>query len=313
MTIEKWLKLAKQQIASLDAELILLAGLREMLPRGADRSFFVAHPEVGISRKDWEKLDKMLERRVAGEPLAYILGFREFYGRNFEVSSVVLIPRPETEMLVDMALELIGGSERGLLEKADIDGAWAEKARKTPKKWQILEIGTGSGCIVITLALEMAKKGWLGELRAVDLSREALGVAQKNAGRLGAKIELLEGNLLRKSADLGNDEENWLFAKDTKFDLLVANLPYVDEKWAWLDRKSLSFEPEMALFAKENGLALYRRLLEQIQQRKLTKELIVEVDPCQQEEMMELARRHGFVLREKRGFGMWLSQKADKD
>lgn len=290
MTIGNWLKLARKKIAALDAELILLFGLRDMLPKGADRSYIFAHPEVGISQESWENLDKMVERRAKGEPLAYILGVKEFYGREFRVDSGVLIPRPETESLVDLALEVVGGSKSDALEKVRSEGGFSEKGLEWAAGWQILEIGTGSGCIATTLSLEMAVRGISGAVTATDMSEVALERARENAARLEASVRFLWSDLLSEVPRLED------------FEVLVANLPYVDRNWGWLDFSGLDFEPALALYAEEKGLALYRRLLEELKGR--VKWVIFEADPCQHEELVELAERNGYRLDKIEGFGL---------
>lgn len=293
MTIENWLKLARERIDALDAELILLFGLRDVLPEGADRSYIFAHPEIGISQSVWEKLDGMLERRAKGEPLAYILGYKEFYGRKFEVDSEVLIPRPETESLVNLALEVVGGAKGEAKEKARSQGGFQETGRKRApgrSEWQILEIGTGSGCIATTLSLEMAARGVPGAVMAVDVSEAALCRARENAERLGATVRFLRSNLL---SEIENVEA---------FEILVANLPYVDRSWGWLDFSGLDYEPSLALYAEERGLALYRRLFEELRGR--VKWVILEADPCQHEGLVELAGRNKYKVDKIEGFGL---------
>lgn len=271
MTIEKWLKLAKDLIPGLDAELIALVGLAEVLPPGADRSFLFAHPEVGLSQKSWEKLDKMLKRRAAGEPLAYILGFREFYGRNFVVSPAVLIPRPETESLIDLA-----------------------KSLELSRRPRFIEVGTGSGCIAITLALEFPQ----AEVVATDAYVKALDVAAENDFRFEGRVHLVQSNLLR---DLTLPEGG------RDFDVLVANLPYVDPSWDWLDGEGLAFEPKTALFAaKEHGLSFYKRLLRELQNHDIVRAqyLIFEADPCQHDELVAFASQKGYDLVRIDGYGL---------
>lgn len=290
MTIENWLKLAREKVDALDAELILMFGLRSVLPEGADRSYLFAHAEMEVSREVQAKLDEMIERRVKSEPLAYILGYKEFYGRDFEVNSEVLIPRPETESLVDLTLELVGGGVGDDLRKRLSDSALAEKRLKKASTGQILEIGTGSGCIATTLSLEMAARGVSGAVTAVDVSKAALETAQRNVTRLGAKVEFLRLDLLSGVSRLED------------FEILVANLPYVDRSWEWLDCSGLDYEPALALYAEEKGLALYRRLFEELQRR--VKWVILEADPCQQEELVRIAERNGYKLDKVEGFGM---------
>lgn len=307
MSIGNWLKLARKKIAALDAELILLFVLKDALPGWADRSFLFAHPDIGISQKMWEKLDKMLARRASGEPLAYILGFREFYGRNFKVNSNVLIPRPETEGVVELVLKCLfddaGGDLSGFQAQAGYEGGLVGKGLKTAKKGvrgglRILEVGTGSGCIAITLALELMKNGLSdAEVVATDLSEVALTVARENARNLGAKVEFLQGDLLENGLKLSG------------FDVLVANLPYVDEDWEWLERKSLDFEPKMALYAPKHGLGLYERLLEQLMVKKLAKTAVLEIDPCQRLEMRQMAAKYGFKVACEEGYEVVLRMK----
>lgn len=290
MTIENWLKLAREKISALDAELILMFVLKDMLPRGVDRSYIFAHPTMGISQKSWERLDSLLERRAKGEPLAYILGYKEFYGRDFRVDSEVLIPRPETESLVDLVLEVVGGSRSDASEKGLLDGGLGESGLKRDNKWQILEIGTGSGCIATTLSLEMDERGVSGAVTAADVSEAALCRARENAARLGAVVRFLRSDLL---AEVENVED---------FDILVANLPYVDREWGWLDFSGLGYEPSLALYAGEKGLALYRELFEELDRR--VEWVVLEADPCQHEELVEIAEENGYGVDNIEGFGV---------
>ncbi len=271
MSLDSWLKEAKKQIAALDAELIALTGLAEILPPGVDRSFLFAHAEMGLSQASWERLDRMLARRAAGEPLAYVLGFREFYGRNFEVSPAVLIPRPETEALIDLA-----------------------KSLDLPRRPKFLEVGTGSGCIAITLALEFPQ----AEVLATDAYVKALDVAAENDLQLEGRVHLVQSNLLR---DLILPEE----ARD--FDVLVANLPYVDPSWDWLEGETLAFEPKTALFAaREHGLSFYKRLLRELQNSEMVRarHLIFEADPCQHDELVAFVDKKGYDLVRIDGYGL---------
>lgn len=271
MIIEKWLKLAKQKISALDAELIALVGLAEILPAGVDRSYIFAHQDTEISQKHQDMLDEMLARRVRGEPLAYILGFREFYGRNFVVNKAVLIPRPETESLVELA-----------------------KGLDLPYRPRFVEVGTGSGCIAITLALEFPQ----AEVLAIDAYVKALDVAAENNLRLEGRVHLVQSNLLR---DLSLPEDV------REFDVLVANLPYVDPNWDWLDADGLAFEPKTALFAaKEHGLSFYKRLLRELRNGHVlnVRYLIFEADPCQHEELVEFVGKKGYDLARIDGYGL---------
>ena len=308
MKIEAWLKAAKGQVSALDAELLLVWALGEgEVAEGArglgsrtepgegglilDRSYLVAHGEEELSVETLAKLRTALERRVQGEPLAYIVGEKEFYGRKFRVDARVLIPRPETETLVDLVRERVQGAARDLRQLAT-DFATVSRQRQSASRQgaqtgRILEIGTGSGCLAVTLALELPE----AEVVATDVSAEALRVAQENAQRLGARVEFRRADLLAGLAG--------------EFEFLVANLPYVDADWEWLEQRSLDYEPAGALYSEQGGLAHYARLLEQLgaaEAKVRARWLMLEADPCQQDELVRLAAAQGWRLEERRGF-----------
>jgi release factor glutamine methyltransferase len=194
---------------------------------GLSRSWLSAHgadPVVGEVR---QQISQWVQRRRTGEPWAYILGWSLFRDRRFQVSPDTLIPRPETELLVEAALDV------GRRLKVD----------------RCVDVGTGSGIIAVSLALETE---W--QVAASDLSPGALGMARRNAERLGAVIQFHEGNLLEVVPEpLG---------------LVVANLPYVDPADRPTLQRELAFEPASALFAPDRGLALSEALLGQAQARK---------------------------------------------
>ncbi len=249
MTIEGWLEKVCQIIDRLDAELILVHFLHVN-----DRSYITAHPDERLPNTG--VIDIQAKRRASGEPLAYILGWREFYGRRFFVTHDTLIPRPETEAIIEMAI-------------------------KTKAK-NIVDIGTGSGCIAITLALEMPET----HISATDISPAALKVAQKNAKHLGAEIDFRISDLL----DLYHPEPN---------SLIIANLPYVDPNWDWIEPRSLNYEPALALYAKDHGLALIKRLIKQCPDDC---EMILEADPCQHQEIIDYAKNYGFKCTDQNGY-----------
>lgn len=199
-----------------------------------------------------------------------------FYGREFLITPDVLIPRPETEMLVDAVLNLAG--------KAYLPGVIPARP-KLPKKCRILEVGTGSGCIAVSLALELTET----KITACDISDKALSVARENAKRLGAEVEFLKSDLMDGVRG--------------EFEAVVANLPYVDEDWGWIDKKALSKEPSLALYAEDGGLKLIKKLVQQAKARKVPF-LVLEADPCQHERIADYAREYGYSLLEKRGFGL---------
>jgi release factor glutamine methyltransferase len=207
-----------------------------------------AHPEFELNEDVEKRADADCLRRENHEPLAYILGYKDFYGRKFMVTPDVLIPRPETEAIINLAKEL-----------------------KTQK---ILDVGTGSGCIAITLKLELPDS----DVVALDISPKALKIAEQNASKLGAKITFCESDLLEKVQG--------------EYDLIVANLPYVDKKWDWLSPE-LTFEPEQALFAEDSGLYDIKCLISQVEQR-LTNDgaVILESDLSQHEAIREYVEQN---------------------
>ena len=201
-----------------------------------------------------------------------------FYGREFRVNPDVLIPRPETEMVVDAVLNLVG--------KSYLPGVRPSEAR-LPRDLTILDVGTGSGCIAVTLKLELPE----AHIVASDISEKALIVARQNAKRLEAEVEFVQ-------ADLLDDVE-------ITPDLVVANLPYVDESWDWIDKKALSKEPSLALYAEDGGLAVIKRLIDQVAERRI-KHLILEADPSQHQRIIDYANKKGLTLGETRGFALYL-------
>lgn len=210
----------------------------------------------------------------ANLPQAYKDGYKDFYGRDFIVTPDVLIPRPETEQIIDIVLNLAG--------KAYLPGVKPAE-RKLGKNPVILDVGTGSGCIAITLQKELPE----AEVFASDISEKALNIAKKNATKHGSSISFIISHLLR----------------NVKFtpDVVVANLPYVNEEWDWLDKDSLSFEPSIALYAKDNGLKLIKELINQSSDKNISY-LILEADPCQHDEIIKYAKAKEYILDEARGF-----------
>lgn len=197
---------------------------------GRDRSFMLTHAEDAVGEEQAEKFRECLERRTQGEPLQYITANQEFFGLDFEVTKGVLIPRPETELLVETALKLLAGP---------------------PDAPFICDVGTGSGCIVITLMKQIK------EARAVamDISPEALAVAQRNAQRYSV-TERIDFVLSDCFAALNSRDSR------PAFDLIVSNPPYVEEgAMADLQREVRDFEPHNALAAGADGLDVIRHLL----------------------------------------------------
>lgn len=189
---------------------------------GTDPLEFYAHPERCVDPERAEVFEELLHRRLGGEPLAYITGEREFCSRPFVVTRDVLIPRPETETLAELAMETAG-------------------RMKNPR---ILDLGTGSGCLAVTLSLET--RGC--EVFASDVSAAALGVARRNARAHGARVRFVNSDILGS------------FAKSS-FDMIISNPPYVSEaEYAELSPQIRRYEPRAALLGGEDGLACIRKI-----------------------------------------------------
>lgn len=186
-------------------------------------AWIFAHGDEPLDPRLSRRFAEMVERRARGVPFAYIAGSREFFGRDFSVSPAVLIPRPETEHLVEWALELA-----------------------LPQDAKVLDVGTGSGCIILSLAAE--RPNW--RCTATDISKEALAIAAVNRERLKLpQVRLLQGNLLAPLDETG-------------FDLVVSNPPYVAADDPHLGNGDIRFEPELALASGPDGLGHLRALVE---------------------------------------------------
>jgi release factor glutamine methyltransferase len=207
-----------QREARLEAELLLAHAL------GVTRTQLIAHPERAADAVQATRYPEYLERRLAGEPVAYILGDREFHGLSFQVTPAVLIPRPETELLVEMALQRI-------------------QPAAAPR---VLEVGTGSGCIAVSIARLRPN----ARIVATDSSDSALTVAKANALRHHAAVEFRLG-------------DGYAPVAGAQFDLIVANPPYVAEGDPHLEQGDLRYEPQCALVSGPDGLTLLRRLVAQ--------------------------------------------------
>jgi release factor glutamine methyltransferase len=227
---------------ALDAELLLMHAL------GRDRTWLHTHPEAPLDPATAEAYFALIARRSAGEPTQYISGQQEFWGLGFEVTPAVLIPRPETEHVVEAALERLGARSSEL---------WPETGASSAP-WRIADVGTGSGCLAVALAHELPH----AEIIATDISRAALEVASRNAARHGVRdrvhfleTHMLEALLLERAAPSD---------RARRFNLIVSNPPYVgSDGWATLPREVREYEPHTALFGGPTGLEMYAPLIEQ--------------------------------------------------
>ena len=214
ITLLQALTEGRQQLASESAELEARMLLAHAL--SVSKTYTYTWPDQVLTPAEWTSYRALVARRRLGEPIAYLLGEREFYGLSFAVDARVLIPRPETELLVDVALEL---------------------SSKTPLR--VLDLGCGSGAIACAIAHN--RPAW--SVHGVDVSDDALAVAQHN------KQALKIGNLQLSQSD-------WFSSlAQTQFDLIVSNPPYVEPDSVWLQQGDVRFEPQLALTAKNSGMS----------------------------------------------------------
>lgn len=223
-----------------------------------DTAWLVAHDDDELGSTEEHQVRVAASRRMSGEPIAYILGYREFFGRKFKCSPAALIPRPETELLIELISTV---------------STQAEVQR-------ILDVGTGTGCIAVSLALGLPS----AQVTAVDLSRDALALARENAHTLGASnIEFIESD--------------WFSAIDAnkRFDVIVSNPPYIVPNDPHLFRGDLRFEPWLALQDRVDGLQSYRELIAGAKKHlRADGLLIVEHGYDQGESVPALFREAGF-------------------
>lgn len=268
MTIGEWLgettgKFKENYIASarLDA-LVLLEFVLD-----TSRATLLAHPETPLPATTLVKLNAARTQRLDGVPTAYILHKKEFYGRDYIVDEHVLIPRPETEDMIDAVKKLCEDRPR-----------------------TILDIGTGSGCIAITLSLEVPQS----KVFATDISDDALKIAKLNAKSMGAQVTF-------KKTDL------FIGLEHRTFDIVCANLPYVPD--GLVTSAEITKEPALALFSGTDGLNHYRQLFERIQTIKPTYVLIESLE-SQHAELQKLAAKAGYQFVESRGLILIFSLSA---
>lgn len=234
----------------LDAEVLLGFVLKK------DRSFLIAHPKTKLTPRQRQRFQAMVHERALGKPIAYIRKQKEFFGRTFYVDERVLIPRPETEELVEEALKFL-------------------RSRKEIQT--IIDLGTGSGNIAITVALELPDRQVLG----LDISKDALAVARKNAKLLNCKnVKFVQSNLLTAMPSLfsiPSESKNpfssasvGMKSKGNRNVVVLANLPYIGTITNhFIAEQTERFEPHIALFGGSDGLELHRRAWKQIKAMNL--------------------------------------------
>jgi release factor glutamine methyltransferase len=235
---------------TLAAEVLLIHVLRR------DRAWMYSHHEEILDPGVAHKYFALIARRAAGEPTQYITGHQEFWGLDFEVTPAVLIPRPETEHVMEVALARLG--ERGLKIHMDT-GAPRQTLR-------VADVGTGSGCLAVALAYELPH----AQVIATDISAAALEIAKRNAARHNVtdRIEFVETDLLSALPNIPDD--------GPYFDLIVSNPPYIAEsEAAALPREVRDHEPHSALFGGPTGFEVYDRLVAESETRLRDRGILV--------------------------------------
>ena len=226
VTIASLLAEATQRIATANAleprEARLEARVLLAHALNVDHAWLIGHDRDIPTSAQQHRIAQLVHRRTEGEPIAYILGEREFYGRSFKVTPDVLIPRPETELLIETAIELFPSHQA----------------------IKVLDVGTGSGIVGITLALE--RPGW--HVSAVDISDAALAIAHENSARFAARVDFVKSDVYSS-------------LQGQNFDLVVSNPPYIEQNDLHLWKGDLRFEPAQALVAGNDGMDVIRRLV----------------------------------------------------
>ncbi len=273
------LKKYHKKIDALDLELIISEVIKK------PREFVIAHPEYKIIKNYELKITNYLKRRINGEPLAYIFSDKEFYGLKFKVNKNVLVPRPETEMMVD----------------------WSkQKTENRKQNFIFIDAGTGSGCIIVTLAKllnnpphPLYQEG-IYKFLATDISKSALKIARQNAKfhKVDKQIKFIHGNLLEpilKNCKLLPARFAKASARRASYKLIIlANLPYLTPKQI-KNSPTIKYEPKLALDAGGDGLKYYRELFRQIKQLKMLCVMcyvLCEIDPSQTSKIKKLIKNN---------------------
>ncbi len=215
------------------------------------REFLITHPEYKLSKLQNWKIKRLIKKRIQGIPVAYLTGHKEFFGLDFLINKHTLVPRPETEVLVEEVL------------------------KELQQKNILIDVGTGSGCIPISMLKTINSPI---TTYATDISSKALKIAKKNASKHLVKINFFKGNLLEP---LIKNRSSLITNCSV---IITANLPYLTQE-QFDSEFSIQHEPRSALIAEDNGLALYKKLIEQIQHLRTAYDVQVttffEIDPSQ--------------------------------
>ena len=281
-TIREWLRRAEAELSAAEvdtARLDSLVLLSDELER--DKAWLLAHLDFVLQGSEMKILNTKITQRARHVPLAYIRGKAEFYGREFTVNEHVLVPRAESEAMIDLLLNSGSGKQEMGNEKWEM-----KNGHGRGRGCAIVDVGTGSGCLAITAKLELPK----ADVAAIDIDPNCLKIARQNARALDANITFLRGNLL-ESADIPN----------SKFQILICNLPYVPE--AYPINQAARCEPKLALFSGEDGLGHYRDLFAQVAARSVRPTLVLtESLPKQHVALAQLAETAGLRLTDTKGY-----------
>jgi release factor glutamine methyltransferase len=236
---------------------------------GRDRSWLLAHPELELSSAQTAKLEKLLKRRARHEPLAYLRGRSEFYGREFVLTPAVLEPRPESEAMIELLKALpVFSPAKPVLDMS---------AAKRGATLRIADVGTGSGVLGITAKLELPRT----TVDLLEIDPAALKVAKTNVDKFTLNINVIKSDLLTASRQ--------------NYDILLCNLPYVPDDYQI--NRAATHEPRLAIFGGSDGLDVYRKLFKQIRQlKKQPLYILTEALPPQHAILAELAEQSGYRL-----------------
>ncbi|MFA6485920.1 MAG: peptide chain release factor N(5)-glutamine methyltransferase [Candidatus Magasanikbacteria bacterium] len=307
--------LQQSKIDALDAEIICAEVCKK------PRAYILTHPEFFVTKAQERKILALFDRRQAGEPLAYLTGRKEFYGLDFFVDKRVLVPRPETELMAETAIDIILNFEFRISNKF--------RNINIKNNTVLIDIGTGSGCVPIAIAKKviashstvaqsrLSTRGVYPEhsrtgsaqndttVMATDISADALAVAKKNAHRHGVKIKFLQGDLLSPVIKF-LIPKTFHLKPTTSHLIITANLPYGWKAWknnCSMATRGLKFEPASALYTGKKGLELYEKLFKQIKSLLLLNPylptgqagsliLLIEFDPRQTVMLKTLVKKH---------------------
>lgn len=270
LQIKDWLLYATKQLRAkniesslLDCELILSHVL------GVDRTYLKAHDDQNLSDEQIKLANELIEKRQKRIPVAYLIGYKYFYGRKFDVNENTLIPRPESEDIIEILRSII--------------------PHTTTPKTRLLDVGTGSGCLGITAKLEYPEM----DVTLSDISSPTLDVAEKNARNLCANVEIIKSDLLKSIYFRPN--------------IIIANLPYIDK--TWVTSPETKYEPSTALFANDEGKELIKNLILQASKIQSKNDVIIlESDPQQHNDLIGFAQELGYENSKIHGYAVLLAK-----